>query len=397
MVRAIVRLVSGVGKFGLSIGLVYMVQQNREALVLGIDAGGSKTKACLAKLDLQQVHDPEGWRDCLHMLGSAESGPGNPRSVGFETVYENIERATREAFQAAGIPFRKVDSVCICMAGVGRADQREPVGAWCEQIQLGDSIRISEDVSPIRWAALWESRYLRDSNQRFSDSAGSANDWNNSVTLIAGTGSIVAASKGPLSTSSQEEVWAPRSGLVESELEWVRVGGWGYILGDEGSGYAIGLSALKEVCRAHDTGEELSPLHQILLKEMGCSSPIELIPMVYTQPIPRPKIASLYRHVVRYASSDLVAAKLLEYAAIDLAELIVSGASRCGLKPLEFRLAFSGGTLLEKSPLVPAILRHLEQMQMQPAMSHQVSDPVVGAVVMASLSCNANGGRPRVD
>lgn len=375
-----------------------MVQQRREALVLGIDAGGSKTRACLAKLDLQRVRDSEGWRDCLQTLGDSESGPGNPRSVGFETVYENIVSATQGAFDVAGLPLRKVDSVCICMAGVGRADQREPVGAWCEQIQLGDRIRISEDVSPIRWAALWETRYLRDSNQRFSDLAATASDWNNSVTLIAGTGSIVAASKGQLSLSiGQEDDWSNRSGLVETELEWVRVGGWGYILGDEGSGYAIGLSALKEVCRAHDSGEELSPLHQILLKEMGCVSPIELIPMVYTQPIPRPKIASLYRHVVRHASSDLIAAKLLEYAAIDLAELIVSGASRCGLKPLEFRLAFSGGTLLEKSPLVPAILRHLEQMQMQPAMSHQVSDPVLGAVVMASLSCNASGGRPRVD
>jgi N-acetylglucosamine kinase-like BadF-type ATPase len=375
-----------------------MVQQRREALVLGIDAGGSKTRACLAKLDLQRMHDTEGWRDCLQILGNSESGPGNPRSVGFEAVYENIVLATQGAFDVAGLPLRKVDSVCICMAGVGRADQREPVGAWCEQIQLGERIRISEDVSPIRWAALWETRYLRDSNQRFSESAGTASDWNNSVTLIAGTGSIVAASMGPSgSSSSQEEAWANRIGLIESELEWVRVGGWGYILGDEGSGYAIGLSALKEVCRAYDTGEELSPLHQILLKEMGCSSPIELIPMVYTQPIPRPKIASLYRHVVRHASSDLVASKLLEYAAIDLAELIVSGASRCGLKPLEFRLAFSGGTLLEKSPLVPAILRHLEQMQMQPAMSHQVSDPVLGAVVMASLSCSSDGGRPRVD
>lgn len=376
-----------------------MVHQNREALVLGIDAGGSKTKACLAKLDLQQVHDSEGWRDCLQMLGDSESGPGNPRSVGFETVYENIESATRGAFAAAGIPFRKVDSVCICMAGVGRADQREPVGSWCEQIQLGERIRISEDVSPIRWAALWETRHLRDANQRFSDSAGSASDWNNSVTLIAGTGSIVAASKNPSSgaANSLADAWTTRSGLAEAALEWVRVGGWGYILGDEGSGYAIGLSALKEVCRAHDNGESLSPLHLSLLREMGCNSPIELIPVVYTQPIPRPKIASLSRHVVRYAPSDLVAAKLLEYAAIDLAEMIVSGATRCGLKPLEYRLAFSGGNLLENSPLVPAILRHLEQMQMQPSMSHQVSDPVIGAVVMASLSWKTSRSRPKVD
>jgi N-acetylglucosamine kinase-like BadF-type ATPase len=381
-----------------------MVERIRETLVLGVDAGGSKTRAMLAKLDLRRARDPSEWRDSLELLGQGESGPGNPRSVGFETVYENIQTACDEAFRCASRLRSKVDSVCICMAGVGRADQREPVAQWCEQVALANRIRISEDVSPIRWAALWETRHVIEVQSRLAPMPMTAGDWNNSVTLIAGTGSIVSATKDSqagdwelIRESSSSVEGAAIYGLHEPELTSVRVGGWGYILGDEGSGYAIGLAALKEVCRAHDSGEQLSALHQVLLKELGCESPIELIPIIYTQPIPRPKIASLYRHVVRHSASDLVAAKLLEYAASDLAELIASGASRAGLSARGYRLALSGGTLLEKSPLVPAILRHLDELGMTPMMSHQVADPVLGAVVMASLPWDSSQGASRLD
>jgi len=53
--------------------------------------------------------------------------------------------------------------------------------------------------------------------------------------------------------------------------------------------------------------------------------------------------------------------------------------------------------LLEKSPLVPAILRHLDDLGMTPMMSHQVADPVLGAVVMASLPWDSSLSGPRLD
>jgi hypothetical protein len=53
--------------------------------------------------------------------------------------------------------------------------------------------------------------------------------------------------------------------------------------------------------------------------------------------------------------------------------------------------------LLENSPLVPVILRHLEELEMPPMMSHQVADPVLGAVVMASLPWDSSLSGPRLD
>lgn len=364
-----------------------MVSDSQERLVIGIDAGGSKTKACVALSRHPTTtrnpasHDSPHWADSIRVIGTGEAGPGNPRSVGFETVYDNLLLSVEQAFKSASIEPRKAHAICVCMAGVGRADQRIPVAQWVEKSHLADRIRVSEDVTPIRWAALWETRNLHNPSMY-----GQASQlWNNSVTLIAGTGSIVSATKDSAEANSSKSSGENDQPLIETPLQATRVGGWGYLLGDEGSGFAIGLSALKEVCRAHDSGEEFSPLHRAVLKEMGCDGAIDLIPRLYTQPIPRPKIASLYQTVVQFASSDLIASKLLEYASLDLAELIVAGASRLGLQANQYGLAFSGGTLLGKSPLVPTILRHLEQRQMAPALSHQVSEPVIGAVVMASL------------
>jgi len=372
-----------------------MLSDSLERLVIGVDAGGSKTKACLALYRPSSSQrnltseDQEHWTKSIRVVGAGESGPGNPRSVGFETVYDNVSSAISQAFSNADLPSSKAHSICICMAGVGQADQRIPVAQWAEKTGFADRIRVSEDVTPIRWAALWETRHL------YNPTLFSQGNrlWNNSVTLISGTGSIVSATKdenpirndnapGIAETSPRKEETHP---LFEFPLKTTRVGGWGYLLGDEGSGFAIGLAALKEICRAHDSGEELSPMHRAVLKELDCENAIDLIPRIYTHPIPRPKIASLYQTVVHFASSDLIAGKLLEYASLDLAELIVAGATRIGLQPGQYGLAFSGGTLLGKSPLVPTILRHLEKMQMQPALSYQVGDPVIGSVVMATL------------
>ncbi|MFN6401990.1 MAG: N-acetylglucosamine kinase [Planctomycetota bacterium] len=371
-----------------------MVNSPQERLVIGVDAGGSKTKACLA---IYRPDDPSRspepsktacWTDAIRVIGNGETGPGNPRSVGFDTVYENVKDAIGASFQSAGIQPATAHAICVCMAGVGQADQRIPVAQWIEKSNLAHRVRVSEDVTPIRWAALWETRHLYNPSLLVE----SKQLWNNSVTLISGTGSIVSATKEPtlaesgvIALTKSTLAQTDPQPLVEIPLQTTRVGGWGYLLGDEGSGFAIGLSALKEVCRAHDCGEDFSPLHRAVLRELGCECAIDLIPRIYTQPIPRPKIASLYQTVVQFASSDLIASKLLEYASADLAELIVAGATRIGLQSGKYGLAFSGGTLLGKSPLVPTILRHLEQMQMSPALSHQVTDPVLGAVVMACL------------
>jgi N-acetylmuramic acid 6-phosphate etherase len=357
----------------------------RDEWILGVDGGGSKTIACVATV-------PVGCQDRIASMvvrGMGESGPGNPRSVGFAAAYESIISAIRHAMEDAvskdptvrvgagsngslGNAVDCVDAVCLCLAGVGREEEQRPVLEWAYQNRLGNRVRVTEDVAPIRWAAMYESAIggvaapsppLMQTSSR-PTGGGVENAWDQCVTLIAGTGSIVSASNG-----------------VARDL---RVGGWGYLLGDEGSGFAMGLAGLKEVCRAHDHGESLTPFHRMMLHAIGCEYPMELIPRVYTVPIPRPDIATLNRIVLDFAERDPVALKIVDHAAIELSNLVMTAARRMSLAADRYALAMSGGMLADGSPLVPAVLTKLSEAGMKPAMCHQVRQPVMGALAMAA-------------
>ncbi|MBM3964882.1 MAG: hypothetical protein FJ308_07400 [Planctomycetes bacterium] len=356
--------------------------------ILGLDGGGSKTMACIATVPVRA----EDRIAAMVVRGMGESGPGNPRSVGFASAYDNILSAIHNAIEdvrskdpavrlSVGSAFSSenaidvLDSACLCLAGVGREEEQQPVLEWAYQNRLGKKVRVTEDIAPIRWAAMYETAIEGDDASiwpKHGDSKtrgiGSDNLWDRCVTLIAGTGSIVSACNG-----------------VARDL---RVGGWGYLLGDEGSGFAMGLAGLKEICRAHDHGEALTPFHRMMLHAIGCEYPMELIPRVYTVPIPRSDIATLNRIVLEFASRDPVASQIVDRAASDLSDLVTTAAKRMSLSVDRYALAMSGGMLVADSPLVHAILSKLPLADMKPAVCHQVRQPVLGALVMAAfLGC----------
>jgi len=337
--------------------------------ILGIDGGGTKTTAWLASHDREQ--EPLG--SAIQCEGRGESGPANPRSVGMEKALENLQRAIACSFQDARRVRVPVDSICICMAGLGRKEEREPIARWARDHKIARRICISEDITPIRWAARFEREQSCKTShgvaqQDVRDLNREALAWRHTVTLISGTGSIASAN------DAADGDWSHQD---------LRVGGWGYLLGDEGSGFSMGLSGLKEVCRAHDHGEEMTPFHRAMMEAMGCAAPLELIPRVYMLPIPRPEIAALNRIVMEH-TEDPVARRILVQAAEDLACLVVNAVNRRGFAQGRYALALSGGNLGPHSPLIPAFLERLREWNREPMLHHHVQNPVIGALVMAA-------------
>jgi len=368
--------------------------QERNEWILGVDGGGSKTVACVATVPVGSL-DPVG---SIAVRGKGESGPGNPCSVGFTTAYENIIEAVDAAISdaalqasASKIEFAAaradggkrfcLDAACLCLAGIGREEEQRPVLEWGYENGLADKIRVTEDIAPIRWAARYESAIdvaRVETSPLLAKSSGSTafgNEftWDRSVTLISGTGTIVS--------------------VCNADVSDLRVGGWGYLLGDEGSGFAMGLAGLKEVCRAHDHGESLTPFHRMLLHALGCKNPMDLIPRVYTVPIPRPDIATLNRIVLDFAGRDSVALQIVGQAARELSDLVMTGARRMSLAADRYALAMSGGMLTAGSPLVPAVLAKLSEAGMKPAIFHQVREPVLGALAMAAMLGDKPGSK----
>ena len=145
------------------------------------------------------------------ILGRGIAGPGNPRAAGFDVAQANIDAAIDAAFAAADLPRTTVAAACFGLAGAGRPDEQQRIAAWARQQRIAERIRVCGDAEPILAAASPE---------------------NSGIVLIAGTGSLA---------------WGRNQAG-----ETARCGGWGYLLGDEGSGYAIALAGLHAAMRAAD-------------------------------------------------------------------------------------------------------------------------------------------------
>jgi N-acetylmuramic acid 6-phosphate etherase len=288
-------------------------------LVLGIDGGGTKTVACLASGD--------------EILGRGSAGPGNPRAAGFETAQANIAAAIAAAFAAARLPQTAVAAACFGLAGAGRASEQEQIAAWAVTRGIARQVKVTGDAEPILAAAS-------------SENAG--------VVLICGTGSLA---------------WG-RNAAGET----ARCGGWGYLMGDEGSGYAIALAGLRAAMRAADgrgPATELLPLFQ---NALAAKTPEELVGQVYGPEMTREKLAALAGVV--FAAQDPVAAGIVAAAAQDLRELVTTVAERLNL-PAGYSLALTGGVFMHQREYAAQVAAPCS------ANWTLVTEPVRGAVALA--------------
>jgi N-acetylglucosamine kinase-like BadF-type ATPase len=148
------------------------------------------------------------------------------------------------------------------------------------------------------------------------------------VLVISGTGSIV---------------WACGRGGRR-----VRVGGWDYVLSDEGSGYHIGTLVLRAVAAAHDRRTPPTALAEEVYRALGVSCFDEMLEVVYEERLTPQTIASLAPLADAAASSPRsAAAKLLNETAAELADLTEAAARLAGLSDgTRFPVVPSGGVLL---------------------------------------------------
>ncbi len=331
--------------------------------VLGVDGGGSKTVAWIAN-----VLPGPGLGE-LEIVGRGNAGPSNPRSVGFETAFANLTVAIDMASQqlppnASVTP--KLDVACLSLAGAGRPQEQSRVRQWSDELGIARRTIVIDDVEPLRLAAMFEHGKI---------SASAHASWRKSITLVSGTGSIARGTD--LTKPSQ-----------------VRCGGWGYLLGDEGSGFAIGMSGLRTVCQAHDRGHALTEFQRALLKQLGLNEPTELVSAVYQSPLPRSQIAQLSKIVLAYANHDEQASQIANDAIQAMAQLVETIARRLGHAHGDYALALSGGILSNNPSMVSSLLRELQLRELAPCAYHLVREPIYGALAMAADLSNSQSGHP---
>ncbi len=244
--------------------------------VLGIDGGGSKT-VCVLMDDSRQV------------LGRGEAGPSNYQSIGIEATLQSIQSAIYKAVEAATITNTvNIEAICLGLAGVGRATDIEVVKGLVKELQ--------NNKLPINWA-------LQPANIIICNDA--------LIALVGGIGQsvgiVVAAGTGSIVFGQNHQG------------DTKRVGGWGYILGDEGSAYKIAIAGMKAALKSYDGREMSTSLLEDFKQHLDLESIEDLIEVVYRREWGVKQIAALAPIVdFAAASGDVVANSIIDDAVKDL-------------------------------------------------------------------------------
>jgi len=251
------------------------------AIYAGVDAGGTRTVALVGTGSV--------------VLGRGEAGAANPQVVGFEVAAAAIAQAIGGARQSAGLDARaRLAGIVVGAAGCGRAADRT---------RLAELLAAHSDLAAGRVQVVTDAALLL-------PAAGRARG----VALVAGTGAA-ALGVGPAGRE-------------------VLVGGWGYLLGDEGSAFAVGRAALRAMLAAVDGLGPATRLGAVIAAHLGVSQPREVIRLVYQDAAPRTFIAGLAPLAAEVArTGDPAAQRIFVEAAAALARLARAAARRAGLAP----------------------------------------------------------------
>jgi N-acetylglucosamine kinase-like BadF-type ATPase len=306
-----------------------------DELVLGIDGGGTKTVAWIARCRTDGQ---------LEIVGRGVSGGSNPQAVGLQAAVENLSQAVAVARSQAAVSPGPLAAAVVGLAGSDREDTRQAILRWAEENGVARRCRVDHDALPVL-------------------AAGSPDGWG--VALISGTGSMAFGQD--------------RQGRT------ARSGGWGFLLGDEGSGYAIARAGLRAAAQAADGRGPATRLLEGFLTRLQCRQPADLVPAIYRVASDPGSIAALSPVVFEAVeSADAVAQAIVVQAGRDLASMIAVVAGKLGFGDRPFPLAMTGGVLLGNPLLCESLKASVAELGLRPAPIVAVPDPVAGAVQLAA-------------
>lgn len=284
--------------------------------VLGLDIGGSKTQAVRAENGT--------------VVGEALAGSANVSSVGTAEAGRQLD-VILDRLDAKGIA-----AVCAGAAGVDTPASEARLRDLLAERLPDAKIRVVHDSQLILAAA----------------------GVLDGVAVISGTGSVA---------------WGRHDG------QHARAGGWGYLLGDEGSGYWVAREAVRRTLARVDRAEPADRLGQQLAADCGLQFPDQLLDHFYAQP-ERRYWAGRARVVFELAGGgDEVSTSIVQAAGTALASLAAAVAGRLG-SPGPVVLA--GGLAVHQPALQKVVRQQLADRGISDVRVLSV-DPVRGAVELA--------------
>lgn len=257
----------------------------------GVDAGGTSTRVAISENGV--------------LAGEAEGPGANPSSLGVDDAADVILTVVRKA-----LDHRKPASIVVGAAGAGRPAVAEALAALIGSA-FPDAKVVVEDDAAIALRAMIPT--------------------GPGIVLIAGTGSVAYAENGAQSA---------------------RVGGLGYLVGDEGSAFSIGMAAVRLYGRVLDGRARADETTELVARALDAPDRSAYLAALYDTPLRPADIAVLAPSIVAFAGKgNRASTKIVQQAGLELGDLIKSAAKAVDLLEASPSIGLAGGLFDENSML----------------------------------------------
>ncbi|OGB62980.1 MAG: hypothetical protein A2Y94_09600 [Caldithrix sp. RBG_13_44_9] len=295
---------------------------------LGVDGGGTKTTAILS--DLQG-----------EIIRTARLGPGNIAVLDRGSVAQLIRNIIFELLESESVD--QIAWAAFAFAGAGRPEEKKTAHELIRALGVRN-FSVMTDAEVLYYAI-------------FGEDPG--------ILISAGTGSIC---------------------LVKTpDQKYQQIGGWGYLLGDEGSGFDIGRKAIKTALEEVTVKHNFSNFTSKLLSFYGLEHPENLISIIYSSVNPPRLIASCAKMVCQLAEmGEPLALGIVDQAAASLVNYTEQAVNYFGKSSkTPYKIALAGGILEENSIVNHHFRRKIKEKRLDVIYKKQELEPAAAGVLYA--------------
>lgn len=298
--------------------------------IVGVDGGGTKTELVLI--------DRSG-----NVIGREKGGTSNFQVIGGKKLKEELLNCLTRLMNSTNVPSHKIERIFLGLAGAGRESDQKEIASLFNDTEFKDKVTVDSDAVVALAGA-------------FGTAPG--------IIIISGTGAICFG--------------------MNQEGKVVRSGGWGYLLGDEGSGYFIGREALIAALKDFDGRGEKTSLRTEIERHFNLSSIDQIIPQIYQNKIDRVAIANLAPLVFEQTNhGDARAEEIIRHAGRELGVLAKSVAQKMNFMNEEIKVALIGSIFKQKDLLMHEISKELYEVSWNIEIKEPMFEPKYGAALLA--------------
>ena len=265
-----------------------------QKLYLGLDGGGTKTKAVLIDQD-------------KNVISKAESPGSNANVIGVEPAVENVYTAIK-----AALPNNTNGQKLISVFAIAGVDTSEEKHAWEKALSNHKLLSSLFEKPP---------QIVNDTVAALR----SGSEEKNGIVLISGTGSNCY-------------------GVYEGKE--AKSSGVGHILSDDGSAFDIGLKIIRTATKAIDGRGPKTALLDLLFEKFKINSINELKNLVYQKPWDKTDIAQIAPLAEKAAEkNDKIAIQIIDDAAEELAQAVIAVAKNLEITNKQYTIVLTGSVL----------------------------------------------------